>query len=397
MTDETDGDGPDRTDHAEALESIPSREGGADAAAGDAAAETAPESTAAERPGAGEPVRADGGSVGVESPFEVVSSVEETRLDKLRKLYDSYVRAPFFIVWTDWRARIGFTIVFTYLLMGIVGPLVVEPTEVGEAGALAKPFQNWEYPLGTDNMGRDLFSQVVFSTTEILKMVFAGALATVGVGTMVGAVAGYKGGWVDTVLSSVTDIFINLPGFPTVMVLALLLPIGSNPYTVGLLLSIAAWGGLARAIRSQMLTLRGESFVEASRAMGIPSRDIVFKEIVPHLMPFVVINLTNAARRVIFSAVGLYYLGILPFENLNWGITLNQAYGAGAHYRPGALHWFLTPMIAIVVFSVGLILLGQSLDRVFNPRVRARHEKRSGDMAPDGESDEELTGDVGSV
>ncbi|MFC7141895.1 ABC transporter permease [Halosimplex aquaticum] len=374
MSDSTDG--ADRRDHADALEAIPD----ADEATDDPVART------------------DGGNVGVDSPFEVVSSVEETRLDRIRKIYDTYVRAPFLIVWTDWRARIGFTIVFTYLFMGIVGPHIISPTEVGEAGALAKPFQNWDYPLGTDQMGRDLFSQVVYSTTEILKMVFSGALATVGVGTLVGAIAGYKGGWADTVLSSITDIFINLPGLPTVMVLALLLPIGNDPYVVGILLSIAAWGGLARAIRSQMLTLRSESFVEASRAMGIPNRDIIFKEIVPHLMPFVVINLTNAARRVIFSAVALYYLGILPFEKLNWGITLNQAYSSNAHVRPGALHWFLVPMIAIIVFSVGLILLGQSLDRVFNPRVRARHEKRSGDEgAASGEEDTSGESMVGGV
>ena len=117
MTDDTD---QDRTDHAEALESIPPRDGANDDSADGS-------------------VRADGGSVGVESPFEVVSSVEETRVDKLRKIYDSYIRAPFFIVWTDWRARIGFTIVFTYLFMGIVGPYIIEPTEVGEAGALGLP------------------------------------------------------------------------------------------------------------------------------------------------------------------------------------------------------------------------------------------------------------------
>lgn len=341
-----------------------------------------------------EDVRVDGGSVGVDSPFEVVSSVEETRTDRLRKVADSYLRAPVAIVWTDWRARIGFTIVMSYLLLGIVGPHVIEPPEVAEAGALAKPFQSMDYPLGTDNAGRDLLAQVIFSTTEILKMAAAGAIATVGIGTVVGAVAGYKGGRVDTVLSSITDVFINLPGLPTVMVLALLLPIGNNPYVVGLLLSIAAWGGLARAIRSQMLTLRSEAFVEASRAMGISTRTIVFKEIVPHLMPFVVINLTNAARRVIFSAVALYYLGILPFDNLNWGITLNQAYDAGAHYRPGALHWFLVPMIAIVFFSIGLILLGQSLDRVFNPRVRARHEKRSGSARGDPDAEDVDTQNV---
>lgn len=346
--------------------------------------------------GAGGDVRTDGGTVADDSPFEVVSQYEETRADRIRKLVDTYLQAPLKIIWKDWRARFGIVTVTFYVLMWLVGPMIIDAPAVGDGGALAAPFETWEYPLGTDAQGRDLLAQIVYSTGEILKMAFSGAMVTVGVGTLVGAIAGYKGGWTDTVLSSITDVFINLPGFPTVMVLAILLDIGTNPYVVGALLSIANWGGLARSIRSQMLTLRGESFVEASRAMGIPTRTIVFKEIVPHLMPYVVINLTNAARRVIFSAIGLYYLGILPFENLNWGITLQLAYNSNAHIRPGALHWFLAPMIAILFLSMGLILLGQSLDRVFNPRVRARHEKRAsgGDEDPDDAEPEPMIGDV---
>ncbi|MFC6825159.1 ABC transporter permease [Halopelagius fulvigenes] len=329
--------------------------------------------------------RTDGGNVN--SPFDVVSQYDETRRERYEKLYDAYVYAPLSIVWRDWRARIGFTIVLIYVLMGTVGTAVVEPVVVAEGPALAQPFENWAYPLGTDDMGRDLFAQTVHATQEMLKMIASGAIFTVVVGTTVGALAGYKGGTTDTVLSSITDVFINIPGFPLVMVLALLLPISGNPYIIGILLCVASWGGLARAIRSQVLTLRQESFVEAARAIGVPTPKIVFKEIVPHLMPFVVINLTNAARRVIFEAAALYYLGVLPFRNLNWGVTLNLAYRGGAHYRPQALHWFVVPMVAIVFISVGLILLGQSLDRVFNPRVRARHESVSGAADEDEEDD----------
>lgn len=341
--------------------------------------------------------RPDGGNVS--SPFEIVSEYEESRRDRYHKLYDAYVHAPIAIIWRDWRARIGFTLILFYLLMGLVGPLLVEPTQVTEGPALATPFESWEYPLGTDKMGRDLLSQTVYSTTTILKMMASGAVFTVGIGTIVGGLAGYKGGPVDTVLSSITDVFINLPGFPLVMILAALLPIGGNPYMVGLLLSIGAWGGLARAIRSQVLTIRHEAFVEAARGMGIPTHRIVFKEIIPHLMPFVVINLTNAARRVIFEAVALYYLAILPFtsSSLNWGVILNQAYEEGAHYTGGALHWFLVPMVTIVGISIGLILLGQSLDRVFNPRVRARHERTTdgdGESGPKKEREEEMNTDV---
>ncbi|MDS0223039.1 ABC transporter permease [Haloarcula sp. S1AR25-5A] len=328
--------------------------------------------------------RTDGGNAvdGDASPFDIVSEYEETEADRLRKLYDAYVYTPIAIIWTDWRARIGFSIMLVYLLMGVVGPTFVEQTEVLEGPALALPFETWEYPLGTDNMGRDLLSQTIYSTNTILKMVAAGATSTVLIGTIVGSIAGYKGGMTDTVLSSITDVFINIPGFPLVMVLGLMFDdvLLGNPWAVGLLLSVAAWGGLARSIRSQVLTLRQESFVESSRAMGLPTRTIVFKDIIPHLMPFVVINLTNAGRRVIFEAVALYYLGILPFQNLNWGSILNLAYGANAHTRMAAIHWFVVPMVAIVVISIGLILLGQSLDRVFNPRVRARHEKTTAEV-----------------
>ncbi|WP_330633530.1 ABC transporter permease [Halocatena halophila] len=321
-------------------------------------------------------ISTDGGTA---TPFETVSQVEESRADRFWTAYDTYVRAPLSIVWGDWRARIGFAIVLCYLLMGTVGTVVIEPTAPAEGPALIQPFETMDYPLGTDDMGRDLFSQVVHSTQEMLKMITAGALFSVTLGTLVGAVAGYKGGWIDTVLSSITDVFINIPGFPLVMVLVAIFEMGENPYMIGILLSVASWSGLARAIRSQVLTLRQESFVESARTMGLPTHVIVSKEIVPPLLPYIVINLTNAARRVIFEAAALYYLGILPFEKLNWGVTLQLAYEAEAHARPQALHWFLVPMAAITGISIGLILLGQSLDRVFNPRVRARHEKTTAD------------------
>ena len=337
-------------------------------------------------------VRTDGGNVN--SPFEVVSQYEETRRDRYRKLYDAYIHAPIAIIRRDRRAQIGFTILLVYVLMGTLGTVFIEPTKVAEGPALVKPFQNWQYPLGTDKMGRDLLSQVVNATQTMLKMITSGALFTVVVGTVVGGIAGYKGGRADTVLSSITDIFINIPAFPLVMALALLLDISGNPYVIGILLCIASWGGLARAIRSQVLTLRGEAFVEAARAMGISTPTIVFKEIIPHLMPYVVINLTNAARRVIFEAVALYYLGVLPYEDLNWGTTLKQAYDAKAHIRPEALHWFLVPMAAIVFISIGLILLGQSLDRVFNPRVRARHEKTTAEAEAHVGEDDESAGNM---
>ncbi|WP_436922958.1 ABC transporter permease [Halosimplex amylolyticum] len=335
-------------------------------------------------------VRSDGGTVGSESPFETTSSIQETRGDRVKRFFDEFFRTPWSILRDDWRALAGFVIVSIYVLMGTVGVYLVEPTSPAAGPKLVGAFQTSEFPLGTTSAGKDILSLTVHSTPSIMIMMASGAVFTVVVGTLFGVVSGYKGGLVDTVLSTITDVFINIPGLPLVIVLATLLEAWiNNPVTLGVLLAIAAWAGLARAIRSQVLTIRSESFVESARAMDLSTRWILSREIVPHLMPYIVVNMVNAARRVIFAAVALYFLGVLPFSDANWGVMLNNAYSAGALYRPSAYHWLIVPMIAISGIALGLILLAQSLDRVFNPRVRARHQD-TGDgerLEPDTEDD----------
>ncbi|MFC4989418.1 ABC transporter permease [Saliphagus infecundisoli] len=345
----------------------------------------------------GEPTAADGGTPidgGTAAPFRTTSDVSESRTDRYRRIFRNYVVTPFSIVRNDKRALIGITILTIYSLAGLAAIFFVEPTESFEGQPYVQPFETWEFPFGTNQMGHDLFSQTVHSVVPIFQMMIAGALFTVIVGTTIGVVSGYKGGLADRVLSTLTDVFINLPGLPLVIVLAVLFN-PENEVMVGILLSVAAWAGLARSIRSQVLTLREESFVEAARAMDIPTSLILYKEVLPHLMPYVMVNTANAARGVIFSAVGLYFLGILPFTSNNWGVMLNQAYEVDAYFRPIAFHWLIIPVVAITVLSIGLILLAQSLDRVFNPRVRARHADRA-DIDPE-EEEGDATMTMGQV
>lgn len=325
----------------------------------------------------------DGGKV--QQRFEIVSESQETRRDRFRELFRQYVAVPFGIMWQDWRARVGLTIVTFYVLVGIFGPILIEESAMGEGEPLIQPFQTMEFPLGTDRTGHDLLKQTVHSTRPVLLLMFSGGLFSVTVGTFMGTLAGYKGGALDTVLNTITDTFINIPGLPLVIVLSVILE-PTNPVIVGVYLAIALWAGLARSIRSQVLTLRRESFIEAAETMGVPTLRIIRKEMLPHLAPYIVINFVNGARIVLFSAVALYFLGVLPFEENNWGVTMNLAYQNGAHYRPEALHWLLVPTIATLGISVGVVLIAQSLDRVFNPRARA-----------DSESDEETEADAATT
>lgn len=317
----------------------------------------------------------DGGTT---QQFEVVSETKESPRERYEKRLRRYVYVPLAIMWKDWRARIGLTIVTFYVAVGLFGPLLLEESLMGEGEPLIRPFQTMEFPLGTDRTGHDLLKQTVHSTRPVLLIMASGGLFTVIVGTFMGTVAGYKGGTIDTVLNTITDTFINIPGLPLVIVLSVIIE-PTNPVVVGIFLAIALWAGLARAIRSQILTLRRESFVEASQTMGVPTFRLIRKEMLPHLAPYIVINFVNAARIVLFSAVALYFLGVLPFEENNWGVTMNLAYQNGAHYRPEALHWLLVPVVAILGISVGMVLLAQSLDRVFNPRARAKSDDEEGE------------------
>lgn len=324
--------------------------------------------------------RTDGGLTAEETATD-----PQSLSDDARARVDRYVLAPLRILANDWRALVGILIVSIYLLMGFVAwisasdwwlfsglTLVTEPVP-NQGPRLLQPLEAPAHPLGTDKLGSDILAQIVHATPAMLKMIFAGAVFSTTVATLVGTFAGYKGGVIDTVLMAFADIMMTIPGLPLIIVLAAIFQ-PRDPFVIGIILTINGWAGLARSLRSQVLTLREESYVEASRAMGIRTHSILGKDIVPNLMPFVAVNFVGTARSVIFSSVALYFLGILPFSNLNWGVMMNLAYQtAGALYTWETAHWLLAPMATIVILSFGLILLAQGGDRIFNPRIRARH------------------------
>ena len=321
----------------------------------------------------------DGGKTSDQSVFEVVSDADPlTRQEKIALWLDVHVLTPLRIIKSDWRATAGILIMVGFVLLGTIGPLVIPEPKIGQYPSYLGPFQRLAYPFGTDGFGQPILPQLVHATPAMLKMAFAGAVLASGLGIVIGTTAGYKGGFVDTALMSLTDIMLTIPGLPLIIVLLSIFPnVATNPFFVGFLLAIDNWPGLARALRSQVLTIREASYIEAGRAMGRKSPAILWDDIVPQLMPYITINSAKAARRVIFESVALYFLGILPTTSFNWGVMMNYAFKQGAAVsNPGrAGHWLYFPMLVLLVFSLGLILLSQGMDRIFNPRLRARHEE----------------------
>lgn len=317
----------------------------------------------------------DGGSVtGSQSPFHTTADVETSRNERYRAVLDEYVAAPFRIMWEDLRVRIGLGILVFYVFAGTVGVALIDAPAAGDGPLTLGAFQTLRFPLGTDGIGQGLLAATVHATTPVLKMITAGALFSTGVATVWGTFAGYKGGTLDRVMMSISDIVMTIPGLPLVIVLAAILQ-PESPAVIGIILSLHVWAGFSRKLRSQVLTIREHSYVEASRTMGLSTPRIVLKDILPNMMPYITVNFVTSARRVIISSVALYFLGVLPRSTANWGTTMTNAYNNGALYNMGKVHWFLVPLIALILLSLGLILLGQGLDRVFNPRIRARHAK----------------------
>ncbi|ACV12749.1 binding-protein-dependent transport systems inner membrane component [Halorhabdus utahensis DSM 12940] len=345
--------------------------------------------------------------------YDAEDAVEVTLRDKAQEFYRNRIYEPGIVVLDDWRFIAGGLILLMYVLVATIGVWLVPYPEIHLTPELnLAPAFNWHslvniggfnlayptfhdlsYPLGTTKTGRSIFGLLVHSTPKMMIMVISGgAFATI-VATILGTVAGYKGGRVDGAISMFIDIAMTIPGLPLVMVLALafqdleVLGIGIGfaqlgqlpeplnvlrPATIGMIIMINYWGGLGRAIRSQVLTLRQENYVEASRTMGVSTWKIILKDVIPNLMPYILINFVNAARFVVFSAVGLYFLGVLPTDVANWGVMISDAYGQGAIAGLSIWNWLFPPVFAMLFLALGLILLSQSLDRVFNPRVRTK-------------------------
>jgi len=229
-----------------------------------------------------------------------------------------------------------------------------------------------------------MLGQLVHATPAMLKMVAAGALLSVLVGTLIGLLSGYQGGTIDYVLMLITDTVLVIPALVLIIVIsAVWAP--RDPVLVGILLGIDNWPNLSRNIRSQVLSIREEDYTEASRAMGLSRSTILRKDMFSNMAPYILINLANGSRRIIFESVGLYFLGILPFTTLNWGVMMNQAYQAANVTDLGKVHWLYLPMLMIIFISLGFLLFAQGTDRLFNVRLRAKHAKTGED---DGEESE---------
>jgi peptide/nickel transport system permease protein len=270
---------------------------------------------------------------------------------------------------TDRSALIAGVVILVYLGTAVFGPVLVHLSNV-QNPALAYLSPSWKHPLGTDFLGQDVLTQIVIGTRPIIEVGLLAATFAVTAGVVIGLTTGYLGGAVDTVLMRTADVFLTIPGLPLVIVIASIIRT-TSPFVLAAIIAITAWAGLARAVRSQALSLRTADFIEAAKVQGLPLRNIVGRQLLPNVGPYVAISFLLTVTGAIYAEVGLFLLGVAPVTGTNWGIMINLAMGNGALYTDKSMLYLFSPMAAIVFLQVALVFFSRALDRLFNPRLRA--------------------------
>lgn len=223
--------------------------------------------------------------------------------------------------------------------------------------------------LGTDHVGSDIFSQLLFGTRISLLIGILAALLAISIGLIVGLISGYYGSFVDEALMRIVDILLSIPGLALLMVLVTFL--GKNIWNIVLLLGLLGWMGFARASRSQVLSLKERTFVEASRALGASNKRIIFRQILPNVMPLVFATLVLSIPVAILTESALSFLGLGDPRISSWGRILYNAYSFGG-FSKLAWWWILPPGLAITILSLSFVFIGHALDEILNPRLRKR-------------------------
>ena len=289
-------------------------------------------------------------------------SIEFTRPSRIRLLL-RYLRR-------NKSLAIGLFMVFLITAFTIIGLLVIDQAHAYPLSVKPKQPPSLEFPLGTDFFGRDLFSAIVVGLWQtILIGVIAGAIGTF-IGVVLGFTSAYFGGPIDGSIKGLSQILIPIPVFLIQVVIA-----GSldkrdvTIYTMAFIVVLLAWMGPTLVIRSQVLTMKERQYVSVAKLSGVGDLGIIFGEIMPNLLPFIVAVFVGAVFGGVFASFYLAVLGLGPLREPLLGNIIWAAQTQGAFFN-GWWWWPLFPAIALAFILGSLALLNMGLDEVSNPRVR---------------------------
>lgn len=223
--------------------------------------------------------------------------------------------------------------------------------------------------LGTDHSGRDIYSQLLIGVRISLIIGLLAAVISTSIGIVVGVISGFLGGVLDEITMRIVDILLCLPVLP--LLLTLMFMFGKSPYYLILIIAVFWWLGLSRVIRSQALSLREMPFIECAEAAGAGKLYIIFRHLIPNVLPVAFAHMVLAVPGAIITEASLSFLGFGDPATSTWGRMLNQAFNYGA-FSQLAWWWIFPPGLAIVGLCLAFVFVGHAVDEIANPRLRRR-------------------------
>jgi peptide/nickel transport system permease protein len=265
------------------------------------------------------------------------------------------------------RLRVGLTVILLFLILAFVGPLLTHYKWDDYVGPVYHPPSS-EYWFGTTTFGQDVFTQFILGLkASFLVGIIGGGIGTL-IGVLVGFTAGYHGGMIDEFLNMLTNIVIVIPTLAILLIISVYLKV-RGVLIESIFIGFTAWPWAARAIRAQTFSLRSRDFVDLARISGIKPLKIMFTEIAPNMMSYLLMTFILQFGGAILIAATLDFIGLGPTNAISLGLMMNLAVLWGA-LPLGMWWWFVPPGAAIAAIVGALYLTNVGLDEVFNPKLR---------------------------
>ncbi|RLG41806.1 MAG: ABC transporter permease [Thermoproteota archaeon] len=279
----------------------------------------------------------------------------------------------FWRVFRESRASLFGLIIFsTIVVMALFAPYIAPYDPYERTGKPLEP-PSWKHPLGTNDLGQDILSELIYGASVSLTIGVVSAVTAVMIGVIMGTVAGYKGGLVDEVLMRIVDLFMVMPNLLLVIFLTMVFRgtwLGTQMFLVLIIaMAITSWPTVARVVRSMILSLKERPFVESARAVGASDRYIILKYLLPSTAPLILAEtLLRTASNMMIEA-SLSFLGLGDATKKSWGVMLHYAFSRQALVL-GMWSWVIPPGLMISLSVLSLLLVGQALEVYVNPVLR---------------------------
>ena len=269
--------------------------------------------------------------------------------------------------------KIGLTLLVIFALMAVCSffPPLIDPMYHPMTGVdpliTHSTGPSWRHWLGTDFIGRDILCQLLAGTRIAFMVGISAAFMSIFLGTVIGMIAGYAGKIADTLLMRLADMIMVMPTLLVVLILSSLFG-QLNIWTIVLLIALFRWPGVSRVIRAQTLSLKERPFIEAAKVTGASHFRIIFRHIMPNVLPLSLLYMTFRVTSAIIIEAALAFLGFGDPSTVSWGMMLQWVWKTGHMFQ--APYWLLPPGICISLLTLSFYMMGRAMEEVLDPRLR---------------------------